>query len=206
VDKQRRLLAFAAQPRQADAKVALRRYAEQQLPDYMRPAFYQELPNMPYTANGKVDRQALRERPVHLGRHSSHAVPRNECEQRLLTIWSALLELPPDEISCTDSFFNLGGHSILLSRLLLELRSAFGRSIPINRFIEMPTLQRMAMLLSGEDNEIGAFDPQAQRDAERTLGLQVQPIERLGDVHKIIVTGANSFLGVHIVEALLDWG
>lgn len=206
VDKQRRLLAFAAQPRQADAKVALRRYAEQQLPDYMRPAFYQELPNMPYTANGKVDRQALRERPVHLGRHSSHAVPRNEGEQRLLTIWSALLELPPDEISCTDSFFNLGGHSILLSRLLLELRSAFGRSIPINRFIEMPTLQRMAMLLSGEDNEIGTFDPQAQRDAERTLGLQVQPIERLGDVHKIIVTGANSFLGVHIVEAVLDWG
>ena len=206
VDQQRRLLAFAAQPRQADAKVALRRYAEQQLPDYMCPAFYQELPNMPYTANGKIDRQALRARPVQLGPQNTHVAPRNDCEQRVLSIWSALLELPADHISCTDSFFNLGGHSILLSRLLLDVRETFGRSIPINRFIEMPTLQRMAMLLGDEDNETSTLDPQARSDAERALDLQVQPIDCLGDVHKVIVTGANSFLGVHIVEALLDWG
>ncbi|WP_165678524.1 thioester reductase domain-containing protein, partial [Metapseudomonas otitidis] len=45
-----------------------------------------------------------------------------------------------------------------------------------------------------------------EQDANRELDLQVQPMERLGDVHKVIVTGANSFLGVHLVEALLEWG
>jgi len=206
IDEQRRILSFLAQPRQPDALSLLQAHAERCLPDYMRPLLYQELPHMPSTANGKVDRRALLGLPVTLASSRQRRAPANALEEQLLELWSELLELPAEDISSDDSFFNLGGHSILLSRLLLALRDRFGRGISINRFIETPTLQRLAALLSGETSAVGTLHPQALSDAERALNLPVLPLERLGDVHRVIVTGANSFLGLHIVEALLAWG
>ncbi|MGE7993362.1 amino acid adenylation domain-containing protein [Pseudomonas sp. NPDC089554] len=205
VDAQRRVLAFAAQPLREGAQQALRVHAEQHLPDYMHPAFYQVLEQMPYTANGKVDRQALLARPVALPT-AMRLAPSTPTEQRLRSLWSTLLELAEADISIDDSFFNLGGHSILLSRLLLEVREQFGQGVAINRFIEQPTLQRLGALLDGSVEAMQTPLAQIELDANRELGLQVLPLEALGDVHKVIVTGANSFLGVHLVEALLDWG
>lgn len=205
IDAQRRILAFLAHPQRADAQAVLREHAERHLPDYMRPMFYQVLEHMPYTANGKVDRRALSARPLTLPTNARIA-PTTETEKRLLQLWSGLLELPPADISMDDSFFNLGGHSILLSRLLLEIREHFGQGVAINRFIEQPTLQRLGALLDGNDDALQTSLARLEQDANRDLGLQVLPMERLGDVHKVIVTGANSFLGVHLVEALLEWG
>lgn len=204
IDEQRRILAFCSQPRQSAAQETLRAHAEQHLPDYMRPLLYQSLPVLPCTANGKIDRRALLALPVALGGSPCRVPPADALEEQLLGLWSELLELPGEDISTDESFFNLGGHSILLSRLLLALRERFGHGISINRFIEAPTLQRLAALLRGD--AAAAIDPQALRDAERALDLQVLPVSRLGDPHKVIVTGANSFLGVHLVEALLNWG
>ncbi|KJK17277.1 non-ribosomal peptide synthetase [Pseudomonas sp. 2(2015)] len=206
IDAQRRILAFCAQATGDDSEAALRQHAEQRLPDYMRPGFYQQLAQMPYTANGKVDRQALAALPLGLAPSNHHFGPLTPVEAQLVGLWSTLLELPEHDISTDASFFSLGGHSILLSRLLLAIREQFGRGIAINRFIEMPTVQRLATLVSGEQAQLPGLDPQAERDACRELGLQVLPVAQLGDVHKVIVTGANSFLGVHLVEALLQWG
>ncbi|MDH0305345.1 MULTISPECIES: amino acid adenylation domain-containing protein [unclassified Pseudomonas] len=205
IDAQRRILAFVAHPEQDDAEERLREHAERYLPDYMRPMFYQALEQMPYTANGKVDRHALSIRPLALP-STQRLQPRTATEQRLRGLWSELLELPEADISIDDSFFNLGGHSILLSRLLLEIRQHFGRGVAINRFIEQPTLQRLGALLDGDDDALQTSLARLEQDANRELGLQVLPVDRLGDVHKVIVTGANSFLGVHLVEALLEWG
>ncbi|MGE6825699.1 amino acid adenylation domain-containing protein [Pseudomonas soli] len=205
IDAQRRVLAFLAHPQRADGETLLREHAERHLPDYMRPMFYQVLQQMPYTANGKVDRRALSLRPLALPT-SQRIEPQTTTEERLRCLWSALLELPHSEISVDESFFNLGGHSILLSRLLLEVREHFGQGVAINRFIEQPTLQRLGALLDGDHEALQTSLVRLEQDANRELGLQVQPLERLGDVHKVIVTGANSFLGVHLVEALLEWG
>lgn len=205
IDAQRRILAFAANPEGDAAEERLREHAERWLPDYMRPMFYQTLERMPYTANGKVDRLALSMQPLALP-SSQRLQPRTTTEQRLRSLWAELLELPEVDISIDDSFFNLGGHSILLSRLLLEVRQQFGQGVAINRFIEQPTLQRLGALLDGDDDALQSSLALLEQDANRELDLQVLPMECLGDVHKVIVTGANSFLGVHLVEALLEWG
>lgn len=205
IDAQRRVLAFAAQPTSHQADTALRQHAERHLPDYMRPGFYQVLEQMPYTANGKVDRLALRALPLTLPA-AQRVAPGTPTEQRLLGLWSELLELDQADISADDSFFSLGGHSILLSRLLLEVRQAFGRGVAINRFIEQPTLQRLGALLDGDADALDSSLERLEQDANRDLNLQVLPLQAMGDVHKVIVTGANSFLGVHLVEALLGWG
>jgi amino acid adenylation domain-containing protein/thioester reductase-like protein len=208
IDSQRRILAFLAQPqedRPGAAREALKTHALQYLPDYMQPVAWTELASMPYASNGKVDRKALLELPVSVSENTSRRLPVSADEFRLLEIWAELLELPASDISTDESFFNLGGHSILLSRMLLRLREEFGRSISINRFIELPTITKLATLVRGSGSE-EVLSAQALADALRELEVQPLPVSRMGDVHKVIVTGANSFVGVHIVEALLAWG
>jgi len=205
IDSQRRILAFLAQPQSDAARESLKAHAQQFLPDYMQPVAWTELPNMPFAANGKVDRKALLELPVSVQDSGPKCLPANTDEALLLEIWGELLELPTSDISTDESFFNLGGHSILLSRMLLRLREEFGRSISINRFIELPTITKLATLVRGTDDS-AVLSAQAMADAERALDIKPLPISRMGDVHKVIVTGANSFVGVHIVEALLGWG
>ncbi|WP_405122558.1 non-ribosomal peptide synthetase [Pseudomonas sp. M20] len=205
IDSQRRILAFLAQPQSDTAREALKVHARQFLPDYMQPVAWTELPSMPFASNGKVDRKALLELPVNVQDSGPKCLPANADEALLLEIWAELLELPNSDISTDESFFNLGGHSILLSRMLLRLREEFGRSISINRFIELPTIIKLATLVRGTDDS-AVLSAQAMADAERALDIEPLPISRMGDVHKVIVTGANSFVGVHIVEALLGWG
>jgi len=209
VDEQRRILAFLAQPHGVEPDAArhlLKAHVERLLPDYMRPAAYTELANMPFANNGKVDRKALLQLPINLIEQAPRRQPETDNERLLLNLWAELLELPPGDISTEESFFNLGGHSILLSQMLLGIREHFGRSIPINRFIEAPTLINLASLLDSDGASSWTVSPQAINDASTALDLPVLPVGRLGDVHKVIVTGANGFLGVHIVEALLAWG
>ncbi|MGJ7515301.1 non-ribosomal peptide synthetase [Pseudomonas baetica] len=208
IDSQRRILAFLAQPqedRPGAAREALKAHAAQHLPDYMQPGAWTELANMPFASNGKVDRKALLALPVSFSENAAIRLPSSADEALLLEIWAELLELPASDISTDESFFNLGGHSILLSRMLLRLREAFGRSISINRFIELPTIIKLATLVRGSGRE-EVLSAQAMADASRELQVQPLPISRMGDVHKVVVTGANSFVGVHIVEALLAWG
>ncbi|VVO96199.1 Linear gramicidin synthase subunit D [Pseudomonas fluorescens] len=205
IDSQRRILAFLAQPQSDTAREALKAHARQFLPDYMQPVAWTELSSMPFASNGKVDRKTLLELPVSVQDSGPKCLPANADEALLLEIWAELLELPGSDISTDESFFNLGGHSILLSRMLLRLREEFGRSISINRFIELPTIIKLATLVRGTDDR-AVLSAQAMADAERALEIEPLPISRMGDVHKVIVTGANSFVGVHIVEALLGWG
>jgi len=205
IDSQRRILAFLTQPQTETARDELKAHARQFLPDYMQPVAWTELPQMPFASNGKVDRRALLGLPVSVQDSAAKCLPANADEALLLEIWAELLELPTSDISTDESFFNLGGHSILLSRMLLRLREEFGRSISINRFIELPTISKLATLVRGTDDS-SVLSAQAMADAERTLDIDPLPISRMGDVHKVIVTGANSFVGVHIVEALLGWG
>lgn len=210
VDERRRILAFLVHPEQerpGAALQALREHVQNSLPSYMHPAAYIELPSLPYTSNGKVDRRALLAMAVQVHVDGQRRQPQNPLETQLQQLWAELLELPVDDIATDESFFNLGGHSILLSRLLLSIRQAFGRSLSINRFIEAPTLMTLAKLLDDpEQGSASSLSPQAFIDAEAELNLDPLPISQCGDVHKVIVTGANSFLGVHIVEALLAWG
>ncbi|MEB0048680.1 MULTISPECIES: non-ribosomal peptide synthetase [unclassified Pseudomonas] len=208
IDSQRRILAFLAQPQEVqtgNAREALKAHAVQFLPDYMQPIAWTELESMPFASNGKVDRRTLLSLPVNILHDSDRRLPTSADEALLLQIWAELLELPASDISTDESFFNLGGHSILLSRMLLRLREEFGRSISINRFIELPTIVKLATLVRGSGTE-EVLSAQAMADAFRELDLQPLPVSRMGDVHKVIVTGANSFVGVHIVEALLAWG
>lgn len=205
IDGQHRIRGIVAQPEPGFTLADLQQHARQWLPDYLRPDVWFELPVLPYSGNGKIDRQALRALPLQPKVINAGQPAQTPLQMQLAGLWSELLQLPADELSIDESFFNLGGHSILLSTLLLKVREQFGRSLPLNRFFEMPTIRTLALLM--EDGALpDAPSGQAIRDAARSLPIEALPERRAGDRRNVIVTGANSFIGTHIVEALLAGG
>jgi amino acid adenylation domain-containing protein len=106
---------------------AVRRHMAEQLPDYMVPAIYVELPSLPLNHNMKVDRRALpAPEREHLRAVAAPGVrpPETPTERRLASLWQKLLGI--DAVGLDDNFFELGGHSMLALKLILELDSELG--------------------------------------------------------------------------------
>ncbi|WP_460062228.1 amino acid adenylation domain-containing protein [Pseudomonas sp. H2_H09] len=205
IDPDRRIHAFFAQPEPGATVAALRTHAQQWLPDYMQPGFWVELPDIPHTHHGKVDRRALLALPPQPILQATPCLARTALQAQLSGLWGELLGLPAENVGIDDSFFDLGGHSILLSMLLLRVREQFGRGFALSQFIEVPTVRTLAALMQDGERP-DASSGQAIRDAQRPWMINSLPEGAWGDPRKVIVTGANSFVGIHIVEALLAGG
>lgn len=117
----------------------LRRFLANELPEYMVPAVFVILDALPLTEHGKIDRNAL---PVpdskNTLRNQPFTVPRTHVEQRLAAILCSLLGL--DQVSVHDNFFFLGGHSLLGTQLIAQIRGAFGVEIALRTLFDTPTV------------------------------------------------------------------
>jgi len=124
----------------------LRNHALQYLPDYMLPSAFVMLAALPLTPNGKVDRQALpvpdQSRPA---LSTPFVAPRSPLEERIVAIWSEQLEVAP--VGIHDNFFALGGHSLLAAQVIAQLRAIFGVEVPLQGFLDAPTVAQLAVLL-----------------------------------------------------------
>lgn len=205
VDAAQRIRGVVAQPEPGATLCALKCHARQWLPGYLQPDMWVQVPSLPYASTGKVDRQALLGLPVQATPNTPVQPVQTPLQAQLADLWGELLQVPVAQMSIDDSFFNLGGHSILLSTLLLRIRARFGRSLALNRFFEVPTIRTLASLMA-DDVLPTVPSGQAVCDAQRNVSMQTLAEDRAGDCRKVIVTGANSFIGVHIVEALLAGG
>ncbi|HBL30245.1 MAG TPA: non-ribosomal peptide synthetase, partial [Acidobacteria bacterium] len=120
---------------------ALRTQAGDRLPDYMVPAVFVEIPALPRTVNGKIDRRALPV-PEVASRPAVDALPRTQVEELLAGIWRAVLGL--ESIGRDEDFFALGGHSLLATQVMSRVRAAFGVDLPLRALFETPTLAALA--------------------------------------------------------------
>ncbi|WP_323011930.1 amino acid adenylation domain-containing protein [Castellaniella sp.] len=133
------------EPGQTAEPVALKAYAASLLPDYMVPSAWVQLPALPTTANGKLDRKAL-PRPAFSHRDHGHA-PRTPTEHRVAQAFQAVLGL--DNIpAIEDDFFALGGHSLLAARLALQLRDPW--EVSLGTIFQHPTVSRLARHLDAQ--------------------------------------------------------
>ncbi|HYW05467.1 MAG TPA: AMP-binding protein, partial [Longimicrobium sp.] len=122
------------------APTELREHLAALLPEYMVPATFTVLDAFPLTPSGKTDRRAL---PEPGGASSAeHVEPTTETERALATIWSELLKV--DTVSATDNFFWLGGHSLVVTRLMSSLRAQLGVEVPLRILYDTPVLAEQA--------------------------------------------------------------
>ncbi|MEU9609338.1 amino acid adenylation domain-containing protein, partial [Streptomyces sp. NPDC048057] len=100
----------------------LREYLASRLPDYFVPAAFVELAALPLTANGKVDRRALPAPDLGALANRSGRGPRSEVERVLCAVFAEVLGVP--QVGIDDSFFDLGGDSIVSIQLVSRARKA----------------------------------------------------------------------------------
>ena len=150
---------YANSPRAAgpDQRLApqLAAYLRDRLPSYMVPAAFVVLDALPLNPSGKVDRKALPRPDADRADHAAFVAPRTELERTLTDAWCEVLGL--EGIGIHDSFFALGGHSLLGTRLVARLESRLGVELPLRTLFEAPTVAafagRIEQALDGETGE-----------------------------------------------------
>jgi len=160
VPGQKRLAAYVV-AREAGARLdlpALRANLLSRLPEYMVPKTYVALDALPLTPNGKLDRRAL---PAPAGGlASAYEAPTTPEELLLCELVAELLGM--ERVGLADHFFQLGGDSLLASRLAARVRAQLGRELPIRMLFERPVLGELAQnigLVSGGDAAFGLLLP-----------------------------------------------
>jgi aryl carrier-like protein len=127
----------------------LESFVERKLPEFMVPSAFVILKELPLTANGKLDRQAL-VGAGDAGQDSEHAfVPaRTEVERKLAVAWSEVFGR--DAVGIYDNFFELGGDSILAIRIISKARQA-GLILTPRELFERQTIAALAQVVAGTD-------------------------------------------------------
>jgi hypothetical protein len=168
-----RLVAYyvAARPPSTAAET-LRGHMAAHLPDFMLPAHFVELRELPRTPNGKVDRAALPAPEQAAGgarRAEAFVAPAEGVQQTIAAVWQKVLKLP--NVGTRDNFFDLGGHSLLAVQVHRELRAVLAAPLSITDIFRFPTVEALSAHLDGGERDMAA--PQGLARAEgRRAALQ----------------------------------
>ncbi len=128
---------------------SLRNFLKEKLPDYMIPAAFVRLNEIPLTTTGtaKVDRRALPDpgnaRP---DLDTPFATPKTSVEKELSKIWAQVLAI--NQVGIHDSFFDLGGHSLAATRVVSQVIKQFQLELPLQSLFESTTVATMAAVIT----------------------------------------------------------
>jgi len=151
----RQLVAFyRAKDSRVDALVELapdelRAFLLKTLPDYMVPAAFVSLAEIPLQPNGKINRRALAQWDVSLAARKEYVAPRNATERELVEIWAQVLNVPAEKIGVFDDFFERGGHSLTAVQLMAKINKSFDRLLPLAVLFTVPNVAALAGLIAG---------------------------------------------------------
>jgi amino acid adenylation domain-containing protein len=125
----------------------LRNYLRQKLPEYMVPAAYVVLTELPLLSNGKLNRRALpRPKKLLSQPEAVYMPPENDLEQTIASIWQQVFNI--DRVSIHTNFFDLGGNSLLVTKVHSKLRAALNSDIQVIELFKHSTIHSLAKYLS----------------------------------------------------------
>ncbi|NHB62062.1 non-ribosomal peptide synthetase [Photorhabdus sp. RW14-46] len=168
-DKQ--LVAYVLAESDNELPTHLREHLSARLPDYMVPVAFVRLDEFPLTPNGKLDRRALPAPGENAFARQVYAAPQGEREIALATIWRELLGI--EQISRYDSFFALGGHSLLGVRMIEQLRH-LGLTLSARDLFQSPILAELAQTLG--QHQIVTVPPNVITPATTALTPEMLPL------------------------------
>lgn len=139
IDGDPRLIAYVVPTADGVSPAALRAHLRTTLPEYMVPTAFVEMPALPLSASGKLDRRAL---PAPTTDVSEFVAPATTEEDVVASVWREVLRV--DRVGARDNFFELGGHSLLAMRALGRIEHATGVRVSFADFAASPTVADVA--------------------------------------------------------------
>lgn len=131
-------------------EVEVRQYLKSVLPEYMVPTHFVRMTTLPLTPSGKVNYKDLplpsTKRPDLI---NEFVAPRDDFEKKITQTWEKILGL--SGIGVLDSFFNLGGSSLLAIKTVIELNAKFQKNLSVVSFFSAPTIEQLAKIYSGKE-------------------------------------------------------
>jgi amino acid adenylation domain-containing protein len=142
----KRLVAYVVSRQGGKIDVAgLRASLSRSLPEYMVPAAFVELKRLPLMKNGKLDRRAL---PAPVWKSWEYESPQGEVETQIANIWARVLGV--EKVGRHDNFFAMGGHSLMTTRVVSQLRQQLGVELALRTLFESPTVGEFAVRVMEE--------------------------------------------------------
>jgi len=123
-----------------------KKFLSLELPQFMIPAYFVTLKEMPVTNTGKIDKSALQILP-HDNTHNSrgYVAPRNDMEGTLCDIWVQILNR--NVIGTSDNFFEIGGHSLKATQLISKIYQFFKVKIGLKDVFDYPTIGLLSKIV-----------------------------------------------------------
>lgn len=209
------LVAFIVLKPNVEKNIALiRNQLKEELPGYMIPAQIIAIDKVPLTANGKTNTDLLQSLADKEAKELiSHEPPTNETEKIIADVWSSELELPI--INITDQFFDIGGNSLLVAIVAVALQEKLNVKVYLRDIYQHPVLRNLANVLIARANEAREAIPvedmepyvELQQDVYLNPGTYFEDNfdpKKLEDPSAIFLTGATGFVGIHLLQELLD--
>ena len=169
---------------------------------YMVPTVYMELDDMPQTLNGKTDLRNLPD-PVLI---TEYVAPENEVEAFFANLFAEILGL--DEVSVTDNFFEIGGTSLLVTKITMEaLNKEY--ELSYGDVFKNPTPRLLSEFISASDMSESSDEIKYDYSKINNM-LKKNNLESMingnldDDLGNILLTGATGFLGIHVLKTLLQ--
>ncbi len=127
-------------------KTDIDQFLKLKLPKYMLPAYYVQLDRIPLTSNGKINKKLLPNPKVSQLKDKRELVaPKNETETEILNIWNTIIGIA--DISITDNFFEIGGHSLSAIQLVSKIHKQFSIKLPLRDVFIHSTLEKLSELI-----------------------------------------------------------
>ncbi len=190
----KKLVAYLVSSTGKKDTAALRHHIARLLPDYMMPAAFVWLDELPHTTSGKIDKLALpnpgSKRP---DLEVLYKAPATRTETLLANCWASLLQL--DKVGTADNFFELGGNSLVALKTVSALREE-GLEMPITKLYQFPTIAAGAAWLDG-GKKTHVRLPARQKDHDRSANST-------GSDDIAIIGMAGRFPGAETIEQLWD--
>ncbi len=154
----------AVPTKDASAAAKLRQYLSQTLPDYMIPAHFMFVDRIPLNPNAKVDRRALPV-PGSAGLVEEYVPPRNELEEKLVTIWSEVLKINRSSIGIDTNFFGAGGHSLKATMLVAKIHKELNVNLNLSEIFRLPTIRALAPYIgAAAQDKFESIKPAVEKD------------------------------------------
>ncbi|KAK5155245.1 hypothetical protein LTS14_006200 [Recurvomyces mirabilis] len=190
---------------------AARKVLSQYLAQYMLPALWIELEQLPtHEVSGKIDTKALPPPPDE--KQAVTSTPKDPISiDQVADLWAETLHVSRKSITPEHGFFDLGGHSLSLAELAARLSRTFGFRIPVARLADPVTLEgHVQTVRQVRDGQIAAVQsdlPSALRE-DSTLDSDIKPpkvkMHSLKEAQTVFLTGATGFLGAFLLNDLLE--